>query len=235
MDHNIILVTDGSSLIEKKKYESSSACSIYIDNKHICDLGVYHRNGTNSLGELYSILLGLSRLEEIINDNSELSNSEIILLSDSEYVVKSLNSYIHGWISQGFENDWKTSKGTKVSYQYIFKYIWNEYHSSGNSLSYFIGNCPIHICHMRGHIGEKVDKDYAYNKFIKNNKIDISIETFNNFIDYNHHVDDLANKIRLGKNIYYERSYDKKWLRKEKRINTRKGKIVILPRNKRNY
>lgn len=233
MNHTILLVTDGSSLINKKYYESSSACSIYIDNEHVCDLGAYHRNGTNSLGELYAIVLGLNRLQEIINDNDDLNDSEIIVLSDSEYVVKSLNSYIKSWVKQGFNKIWKTSKGDDVAYQSLFKSLWYEYHISNES-KYFINKCPIKICHMRGHVGEKVKNKYAYDKFIKNNELNISMEIFDKFITYNHHVDELANQIRLDKNIYYERSYSEKWLRKEKKINTKNGRIVILPRSKRN-
>ena len=119
----IILTTDGSSYIKGNNYESSSACSIHINGNHVCDIGIYHKDGTNSLGELYAVVLGLDRLKEIIYENYDLENSQIILLSDSDYVVKSLNTYIYSWSKAGMKNVWKTSKGEDVAYQYLFKYM----------------------------------------------------------------------------------------------------------------
>lgn len=229
MNNLIILSVDGSSLIKNKKYESSSACSIYINNEHVCDFGVYHKNGTISLGELYSMVLGLDRLSEIISDNDPLLNdSDILIVSDSEYVVKSLNSYIYSWIKQGFDNIWKSSKGDDIAYQELFKYIYKTYH---NGNIYNIKSIPVSIYHISGHI-TNYNKS-IYDKFNIKNKSNISKELFENFIKYNNHSDELANEIRLNKNIYFEKRGNTKWLKKEKRMNTRNGKIVILPRNKR--
>lgn len=230
MKNLIILATDGSSLIKGDKYEASSACVIYINGTHVCDVGVYHNNGTNSLGEVYAIVLGLDRVKEIINENDDLEDSQIIVLSDSDYVVKSLNTYIYSWSKQGMYKTWKSSKGDDVAYQSLFKYLWKTYHSYSG---YWIGSCPVKICHMRGHIGEKVTKQVAYQKFVNKNSLSLKFENFEKLISYNHHVDKLANHIRVNKLIYHEEVGDNKWVKNPKKINTRNGRIVIIPRSKK--
>lgn len=236
MNNLIILATDGSSVINKKnnEYQSSSSCSIYINDERVCDLGVFHYDGTNSLGELYAIVLGLDRLYEIIDENkSLLSDSYIIILSDSNYVVKSLNEYINSWIKQGGDKTWKNSKGNEVAHQSLFKYLYNNYYNGNN---YCIENIPIKICHIPGHIKLNNDSEsfsFLYKTFIKRNKLDINKNTFCKFIYYNNYADKLAEKIRLEKIIYYEKKGDSKWLKKEKKINTRNGRILILPRKSR--
>lgn len=228
----IYIFTDGSSFISKdgRFYEASSACSIYIMGLNVLDLGVYHKDGTNSLGELYAIMLGLDRLYDIMEENPELKNSTITVVSDSGYVISSLNSYIFSWIKQGMKSVWKTSSGTPVSYQNMFKSIWKEYRDNGR---YQMFGCPISFLHMRGHINEKITKDKAYEKFKKKNNMQISEYEFSEFIDHNHHVDKLADMIRVKKVPYYERRYGNLWVKKERKVNTKRNQIVILPRSKK--
>lgn len=246
--HKIVIATDGSSLIKRASknrprfYESSSACCIYIDNENVCNLGVYHERGTISLGELYAIVLAFDRLNEILSDNPDLMNSNIFILSDSEYIVRSLNLYIRTWARQGINNIWKSSQGDSVSHQSLFKYIWNTYH---DSMGYKILESRVYIYHMRGHINQKISSHLAKMKFRAVNAInapkEVNAEMFEEvqsnwdfYINANHSADRLAEKIRLNKDIYYEDvGGDGKWHIKRKKTNTRNGKIVILPRSSR--
>lgn len=220
MNNNILVFTDGSSLIRKGHYESSSAGSIYINHNHICEFGSYNYDSTNSFGELYAIVMAFDKLSDIIYNNPELNKYQIFIISDSEYVVKSLNIYLKSWIKQGMNNNWINSKNKPVAYQSIFKYIYRNYFN----ITYNVNGIKVNIVHINSHI-KNVDK--SYNKF----NLNITKEEFIKISKYNDYVDKLANYIRNKKEIYYERSYVK-WL-KTKKINMVNGKIIISPRKKR--
>jgi ribonuclease HI len=201
----INIFTDGSSLIRHNKYESSSGSIILIDGISVIELGMYHENGTNSIGEIYAIVQALDRLTYIINQNPQLHDSEINIYSDSEYVINSINKWIYGWMKQGFNNFWYGASGKPVMYQNIFKYIYSTYISKDRDK--LIGN-QIKFYHMRGHVNEKVKIDTAYNSFNSKNSCSISLEEFKYLVSKNHDVDKLCESVRLGKLLYYEKVYN---------------------------
>ena len=87
----IAAFTDGSSYISKdqKYYEASSAVVIIINDKEVCRLGCFHKNGTNSIGEVYALMLAIEKVEELKRDNPELNDYFTFYVSDSRYVVQS--------------------------------------------------------------------------------------------------------------------------------------------------
>ena len=115
----IYIFTDGSSLIHDNKYEASSAIiAIDEDGNEVLRQGTYHINGTNSLGELYAMLMALkfsNRLNKLKIRNC--------IISDSEYIVKSLTKWIYKWAT----NNWIGSKGEEIKFSDIFKDIYDKY------------------------------------------------------------------------------------------------------------
>lgn len=206
----IQVFTDGSSNIHKDNYESSSAIIICVDKKEFYKCGTYHKGGTNSKGEVYAIKYAYDKLYELFNPN-KLTDVEII--SDSDYVVKSVTNWIYGWV----RNRWKTASNSEVKFSDVFKYLYDKY------LDRKIRNKNIHVYHINSHIKNIKKLKSARRKFCAKNDIDISDSDFEFLVKYNNEVDKLANYIRVNKLENYEEVLHE-WGRK---VNTRNGKIVI--------
>lgn len=220
----IEIYTDGSSFIGKNRqfYESSSAVVIFLNDECIYKCGCYHKDGTNSLGELYAMLLGLSKVKEIIEENSFNDEPEVVVFADSDYVVKSLTSYIKGWAKQGLDRTWISySTKKEVAYQSIFKYLYATFLDKKKA------PFKIKFYHINSHIPKSGLQKARYS-FMKRNEEDISLEEFTKHSQRNDIVDVLAEKIRDEK-IYYFEEGDDRWVRK-RNIITRDGMIVIRKR-----
>lgn len=216
----ITVFTDGSSLIKGEHYESSSAAIICVDGNRYYSCGMFHEGGTNSKGEVYGIQLAYDKLHELFKPE-ELTDVSII--SDSEYVVKSIKSWVYNWSKNG----WKTAKGEDVKFKDVFSHLYETY------LNKKIRNKNIKVCHINSHI-KKIDK--ARRQFQAKNDIDISKEDFETLVKYNEEVDKLANYIREEKIPYYEkleRCFSGGVIEWEKRINVRikNGRIVLTRKN----
>lgn len=238
LDHNYIGVfTDGSSFIGKNKssYEAASGYIIVINDIPVFKCGFYHKNGTNSIGEVYAMLAAIEKVEEIKRYNSELKEYFTFYLSDSQYVIRSLNEYILSWKKQGYDNIWRTSNGELVSYQSIFKYILNTYldDSEWYKTNVFL--------HMKGHLdkanhNKKFD---SYKKMLQFNgkklqykKRSIKWDSFNNLISYNCNADEIADNCRINKIKYFEKVLGgNTWVIKENPLLKRNQRIVIRSRN----
>ena len=212
----ITICTDGSSLIKDNLYESSSAIIIYRNDCEIYRGGKYHPDGTNSKGEVHAMKMAFDKLYELFTKD-ELKDSKITIISDSEYVVKSVTNWIYTWAKNG----WKTSTGDKVKHKSIFKYLYETY------LDKAIRNKKIKIYHINSHISN-IPK--ARRKFQAKNDIDVTNEEFEFLIDGNNKVDELANTIRINKIDMHQdfMEGDNKW----ENLQRRNGRIVIKARQK---
>lgn len=218
------IFTDGSSFIKKKYYESSSACIIYLNDEFITKFGCFHENGTNSLGELYAVMMGLDKVYEILNNSDTLTqaNTEIKVVSDSQYVVKSLTSYIYTWVKQGMDKNWKASTGKPVAYQDLMKYVFAKYLIKPEYTT--------SIFHIMGHVGSKILVNKAFFKFNEYNNSYLTISEFKIMMKRNNMVDELANYIRTNKCYYYEKVGDSEWVKNPRKNLTRNGKTLIRKR-----
>lgn len=226
--HKIEIYTDGSSFIKFKEkfYEASSGVLIYLDDKLIYSAGLYHTGGTNSIGELYALLIGLCKLKELLKQHSELTDSAIYVFADSDYVIKSVTTYIKSWVKQGINSNWISYSTKKdVAYQSIFKYLYSEFlykHNPYNIIFY----------HINSHINKGKKGEEPLNKarfaFMKRNEIEISLDEFKLHSNRNDEVDKLSEKIRLNK-TYFEEHGDSTLI-KMKDILTRDDRIVIRKR-----
>jgi ribonuclease HI len=88
---------------------------------------------TNNIMELYSVIYALGRVKDI-------SNVNISVISDSEYVTESINL---GRLKKWQSNGWKTSSGDVKN-----QLLWKE-------LNEFIKSKKIEFIHVDGHSGHK--------------------------------------------------------------------------------
>lgn len=230
----IAVFTDGSSIIGKNKsyYEASSAYMIVINGEEVHQCQFYHDNGTNSIGEVYAMHQAIEKVEEIKRDNPELKDYFTFYVSDSQYVIKSINVYMKAWRKQGYEAVWKGSNGKDIAYQNIFKHINKKYfdHQSWYKTNMFI--------HIKGHLSEKRNHREYFKKFIDFNSLQMSykrrfcyFDTFEELANYNTKVDELADEARLKKIFYKEKRLSDKWDIKENLLPKRNQRIIIRSRN----
>ena len=231
-DKNYIAAfTDGSSIIKHDFYEASSSIVIIINGEEICRFGCYHVNGTNSLGEIYAMMLAIERVEEIKRDNPKLKNYETYFISDSKYVVSSLNEWIHNWVRINKHNNdvWVTSSHSPIMYQWIMKYLYFKYMKN----NYWTALNK--IIHTNGHVNFNNEKDLKkyFKKFMYRNPIcyNATVNEYKYVVEMNNQADRLADKIRSEKLFYYEEREDGlSWEIRRKRIPTRNQRIIIKSR-----
>ena len=222
--HNIQIYIDGSSLIKNNDYESSTGVIFYDNDKEIARFGQYHKDGTNSKGEVYGMKIALEMIHKLYDSDDNLKNQKIIIISDSEYVVKSVKSWIYNWVKNG----WKTAKGSDISFKSEFMEMYDKY------LNRNIKNKNIKIWHINSHVK---DITKARRKFQLVNSIDLDNTEFKKYVSRNDEVDKFANYIRLNKIESYDETNkllkyfqgsDDTW---EIRRNEERNLIVLHRRN----
>lgn len=223
MSSKIEIYTDGSSLIKGNYYEASSGVMIYIDGVKTLSIGTFHIDGTNSTGEVYATMLALDRIHDIIKDNPLLSDATINIYADSEYVVNSLTDWMWNWAKNKVDAKWVSSSGKVVMYQSIFRRIYKRYMNNKDFNK-------IKVFHIRGHIGEKVKPEKAYDYFIKKNKVNILMNDFMIHSKRNSVVDEIADIARSSKK-YKEIIHDNTYTIYERDNVIRDGNFVIQSRN----
>jgi len=100
--YDVVIYTDGSSNQVRAGYgvvftQNDQMVSTF---KGPIPLDIYPTQ-TNNQSELYAILIAMKESR---------GYNKILIKSDSDYSIKSLTEWFHGWI----KNSWKTSKGTDV-------------------------------------------------------------------------------------------------------------------------
>ena len=137
---NIRIYTDGASSA-KDNIGGWAALIIYPNNVEV-ELFGHYVGATNNQMELLAVIEGLS----YIFDNENCNQISVEVISDSEYVVNGISSWLPRWIKSG----WK-SKGGPVKN----KPLWEALHS-------LVTVIPTKFTWTRGHSGdiynERVDK-----------------------------------------------------------------------------
>jgi ribonuclease HI len=122
--NEIVAYTDGSfrktgmkngKLIGKCGYGVHFPNGEYNDISSPFDIG----NKTNNRAELYAIYKALKTVE----DDKGIDNVKVHIFTDSEYSMKSLTVWIHGWKKKG----WKNSKRKTPENTDIIKMIDDEF------------------------------------------------------------------------------------------------------------
>ena len=97
--------TDGSSLNKTQQGGDTGVGVVLRSREGYRELSEYAGAGTNNTAELDAIYTAL--------DSIENRDRPTRIYSDSEYSIKALTEWIHGWR----KNNWKTSSGKSVSNQ----------------------------------------------------------------------------------------------------------------------
>lgn len=185
---DIVVYTDGSSIIKKDFYESSGAIIITVNGHEVYRYGEYFPDGTNSKGEVYAMKFAYDKLHKLIDVDSAKS---ITFICDSEYVVNSVNKWIYSWQ----KNNWLTSSGVEPKFCDVFKYLYDTY------LNKKVRNKKIKVYHINSH---QKDLAKARRKFQAKNNIDVTQDEYDKYTYYNDAVDKFANDVRfMKKNLEY--------------------------------
>lgn len=85
---------------------------------HNKSFALTEEKATNQIAELTAGILGLEQAIEMQNKSVEEEKlRQVIIKADSEYVIKGMTEWVFKWES----NDYRTSKGTKVTNHVPFK------------------------------------------------------------------------------------------------------------------
>lgn len=93
----INIYTDGSCQVQNPKRPGAASALISINGDISFRKTLSFFNTTNNQMELISSLIALKELERL-----QLIEEDIIIYSDSQYLVKGMNEYIDKWILKDF-------------------------------------------------------------------------------------------------------------------------------------
>ena len=208
----VVIYTDGSSLIKGDYYESSGAIIITVDGSEVYRYGEFFPNGTNSKGEVNAMKFAFDKLYELF-DVSALNS--ITIICDSEYVVNSINKWIYGWA----KNNWLNSNNEEVKFCDIFQYLYFTY------LDKKVKNKKIKVYHIHSH---RKDTIKERRKFMAINNIDVTQSEYDRFTYWNNQVDEFAGLIRAEKKTIEKRVFGSEISKLN--IEKRDGRFVIKSR-----
>ncbi len=97
----ITIFTDGSS---RGNPGPGGWGSVVVADRSILELGGRENMTTNNRMELMAAIEGLNVIEKIENFDS---STPVTLYSDSQYVIKGITEWIHGWQMKGWKNSQK--------------------------------------------------------------------------------------------------------------------------------
>lgn len=88
------------------------------NNKTVKEYSIPEFNTTNNRTEMKAVIYAIN-IAKILNKNTP---REIIIYSDSNYVVQTINSWMHGWASRG----WKKSDNKEPENLDLVKILYEE-------------------------------------------------------------------------------------------------------------
>ncbi len=170
-DKNIYIFTDGSKTDERagfgvyfgpKALNISQNCEGFTNNK--CELTAIH-TALTIIWKHKKELLALQNIEEdeFAEEQMETERiNKIMIISDSEYCINSINIWMYDWAKNG----WITKDGKEVAYQEIFK-----------PMLLLINKMKIHklrveFLHVNSHTAEPLGDPYKHFLWLGNSLAD---------------------------------------------------------------
>lgn len=165
---------NGISYVSYGYIIESSSLNLKIENYYISE-------GTISFGEMSAIFYSLLKIEELIIKNIIPNYCNIILFSDSEYCIKSLNEWIFGWYNNRNGNTYLKSDGNPIAHQNLIDNIIRTIISN---------NIKVKMFHTYGHVNNFEKIKELKTKFHKaglntNTKLVKQISDYNSVVDCN--------------------------------------------------
>lgn len=145
---------NGGKDSDKPTFGSVSTIIMKNNKEQIYEYSEARKDVTNNQCELNASLVGLDYLKEnVVKKSKEPIN--VILISDSQYLIKGINEWMDGWIRRGWKNnEGQTTRNLEI-WKKIKSYLDDE-------------NFNIFTCWVRGH----QDSENSFSEF--NNKCDLS-------------------------------------------------------------
>ena len=169
--NKLVFFTDGGYSSQKKV----GSWAYVVQNEGYRVVSGHEFNTTNNVMEMKAVLFAL-RYANTMNQNA-------IINSDSQYVVKGLTEWVHGWVANG----WKTTSKKDVLNKELWEELYHEYYvapaqeQSCNQLQKF--NSPHQLRWVKGHAGiiGNTIADNACTKEIE--AVDDNVKQFNDLFE----------------------------------------------------
>ena len=142
---NYEIFTDGSTFNNgNKKKIKYGGLGVYFPNDEVENISMNVENATNNICELKACIVGINALVNSPSFHNHDDNDKIIVYSDSEYVIKSITSWIKVWEKNG----WKTKSKKPVKNKELMIEL-NELYKTYN----------IEFIHVRSHQPKPSNED----------------------------------------------------------------------------
>ncbi len=108
-----------------------------LDEKPIWTHEEHCEETTNNREELKAVIYAI---EQVLDNNIKLD--EVVIYSDSSYVVNTCNTWVFGWAANGWKNSKKEEVKNKDLVQILYNYLNTDFL-----------HCQLSIKHIKGHNG----------------------------------------------------------------------------------
>ena len=164
-----------------KPQYSCSACVFILDDVVIYGNYNFSDNATNSYGELLGVYIAILDYIDIYTKSQMEIFPQMVIHSDSGYVVNSLNVWIYGWRKRAVKGTSFNSSNKEVSYYGLIDLMRN-----------LMDEYQIKIKHVKGHVDLNTTKDIK--KAIKACKSINGYEPCLDEIQYNSTFNDIVDR-----------------------------------------
>jgi ribonuclease HI len=134
--NNIYIFTDGSSLGNPGP---GGWGAIVIDGEKVLELGAGEKHTTNNRMELSATINALRSVVE----------GQIILHTDSSYVINGITKWVHGWK----RNNWKTSQKEEVQNRDLWEELLEAVDGAASAKGFGESRKKIEWKYVAGHVG----------------------------------------------------------------------------------
>jgi len=152
----IIAYTDGACTNNQNKKIRRGGYGVHFGKDDIknCSIKLTGEKITNQVAELSACLYAIEKCIEYINFNN--IKHDIIIKTDSMYIINSITKWCKGWEKKG----WKKADNSDVENLELIKKIYNYYNNNE-------GIC-IKFCHVKAHQKEPNKDDPSYDDWYGN-------------------------------------------------------------------
>lgn len=182
-----LIATDGSGIRNKRGGKGFYAAGAYVYETYDGETKIasggrakYLGKATSNIGEITALYIALKHFENCKDDETHT----FYFLLDSEYVMKSITSWMFGWermIKTSKDGVARTLRGTPVKHFALIKKVYDLYFSYKKRW----------IFKVRSHVTED-RKDAAYKEFLKVNETPVTRELWEKCNELNQQVDALV-------------------------------------------
>ncbi len=123
--NQIKIFTDGASLGNPGKSGWGAIISV---NEDVVELGGHSDKSTNNRMEIEAVIQSL----EYVKTNYKVTSSDIVVYSDSSYLINGITKWVHGWIKNGWQTKAKEAVLNKDLWQKLYDLVkgknikWNQ-------------------------------------------------------------------------------------------------------------